>query len=963
MNTIKSDIKDKRDNKTTIMRQNRKSTKKDKIEAKKLGKIRIIKTSLLNELTNKRLIRENNTSSKEINNTLGQDGKNIINQDGSTNRDIKSDKDTNYKDKEINCDDKSAKPNCDDKSAKLNCDDKNKITKNILITSALPYVNAPIHLGNIIGSMLSADVYNRFCLLRGYNTLFICGSDEYGCASEIAALKEGITPQALCERNYAVQKNICDWFGIKFDYFGRSSNAQQCKIMQDIYLALEKNGYISEEKEEHLYCNTCSRFLADRFVEGTCPNKICGARDARGDQCDKCQQLIDPLELICPRCSICSGVPVMKATEHLYFDLPAIAPVLERWFEEVSINGKWSLNAIAVTRSWFRTGLKKRSVTRDLKWGTPVPRRGYEDRVIYSWLDALVSYISITANYFNSVVNVNNNNTNVNVKLETNYSSILSESSSIVTKSSSINESCTDLSKPRREESKTNKLDISNYWKQWWQISADEDVMNNSSNNLGGNNSTSDINCPSNSKSDINMLNYFIASEVKPENKHNTRNKKSNIELHQFMGKDNIPFHSIILPSLLLATGQPWNLVHRLSVTEYLQYQGGKFSKSKGIGVFGDDAKNSGIPADVWRYYLLANRPENSDSNFDWSEFAAKNNCDLLGNLGNLVMRILKFCVANFNGTVKCFLQEDTKTNCFDDNDFSLQKDVYKTSSASISSPLEEHKSLAIIYSSTTSSSTINSSLILSPLDKHKSLTSTSSSPSTSDSINLISSDSIKHKHMNKENIGTNIDDKDIEINIDDKEKRIETNIDDKEKRIETNISDDKDKKDIIKNIDDNKDQGIKNIHDKTNRFISIVLSKINLYVNLLEDSQIKSALSCALSISTIANNYFQDLEPWTMLGNTENKVYAAQITSILINIIYLLAHLLHPFTPCVTEAICIQLDLPFIPQFLEHSRLVGLNLFTLVPNGHRIGTPIPIFQRIEQEEIEEFAKRFGSKE
>eukprot|EP00026_Physarum_polycephalum_P007782 Phypoly_transcript_07848.p1 GENE.Phypoly_transcript_07848~~Phypoly_transcript_07848.p1 ORF type:complete len:257 (-),score=16.58 Phypoly_transcript_07848:817-1587(-) len=164
--------------------------------------------------------------------------------------------------------------------------------RNILITSALPYVNNVPHLGNIIGCVLSADVFARYCRLKGYNTLYICGTDEYGTATETKALQEGTTPRAICDKYHKLHAEIYEWFNISFDKFGRTSTDDQTRITQDIFKKLHKNGYTFTDDVDQLYCPTCNMYLADRYVEGTCPH--CGYDDARGDQCDKCQKLLNP---------------------------------------------------------------------------------------------------------------------------------------------------------------------------------------------------------------------------------------------------------------------------------------------------------------------------------------------------------------------------------------------------------------------------------------------------------------------------------------------------------------------------------------------------------------------------------------------------------------------------------------------------------------------------------------------
>ena len=417
--------------------------------------------------------------------------------------------------------------------------------KRKLVTSALPYVNNIPHLGNLI-QVLSADVYARFCRLRGYDTLYVCGTDEYGTATETKAQEEGKTPRELCDYYHAIHSDIYAWFGIAFDHFGRTSTPQQTEITQGMFLDLAKNGYIKEHAIEQLYCSSCGRFLADRYVRGVCPS--CGYEDARGDQCEHCGKLLDPTELKNPRCSTCGATPELRETRHLYIDLPGILPVYEKWMKEASVSGQWARNALQMTQAWIRDGLQERAITRDLKWGIPVPREGFENKVFYVWFDAPIGYISIS-------------------------------------------KCLTD------RLAAEGRLPATGDWKAWWQNPDD-------------------------------------------------------VELFQFIGKDNIPFHTVIFPSSLIGSGKNWTKLHHMSSTEYLNYEAGKFSKSKGIGVFGSDAKESGIAADVWRFYVFYNRPEKADSLFTWKDFQEKMNSELIGNLGNLVNRTLTFVSRYYEGKI-----------------------------------------------------------------------------------------------------------------------------------------------------------------------------------------------------------------------------------------------------------------------------------------------------------------------
>ncbi|MCL7052183.1 hypothetical protein MKW94_023895 [Papaver nudicaule] len=265
--------------------------------------------------------------------------------------------------------------------------------RNILITSVLPYVNNVPHLGNIIGCVLSADVFARYCLLRGYNAIYVCGTDEYGTATETKAREENSTPQEICDRFHPIHRYIYDWFGISFDQFGRTSTPEQTQICQAIFnKLLENQKNENENKEDKLvfedtmkqfYCTTCESFLADRLVEGTCPRPTCGYDSAR--------------ELKDPKCKVCQSTPEIRYTDHLFLNIPVLEDELVEYINEMSVEGSWSQNAIQATNAWLRE--EPRCITRDLRWGVSVPLEKYRDKVFYVWFDAPIGYVSITSCY------------------------------------------------------------------------------------------------------------------------------------------------------------------------------------------------------------------------------------------------------------------------------------------------------------------------------------------------------------------------------------------------------------------------------------------------------------------------------------------------------------------------------------------------------------------------------------
>lgn len=414
-----------------------------------------------------------------------------------------------------------------------------------LITSALPYVNNAPHLGNIIGCVLSADAYARFCRLKGYETLYICATDEYGTATENKARSEGLTPKEICDKFHEIHKSVYEHFNISFDYFGRTSHPEHTVITQEIFKDLEANGMVEEQETEQTYCDHDEMFLADRYVKGECPN--CGFDDARGDQCDSCGKLLQPTEIINPKCQICGNPPAQRTTRHLYVKLPELETRLKAFHKASIDSGKWSNNAITLTNGWIDNGLIARPITRDLKWGIPVPKEGYEDKVFYVWFDAPIGYISTT---------------------------------------------------------KRAKPDS---WEEWWK-NPDE------------------------------------------------------VQLYQFMAKDNIPFHTVVFPACLLGTGKNWTLLHHINATEYLNYENDKFSKSRNIGVFGTDVGDLDLHIDLWRFYLLFNRPEKSDTNFAWDTFLEDINSNFIDNIGNLLNRVLVFFHKHFNGAVTGVALDEEQT-------------------------------------------------------------------------------------------------------------------------------------------------------------------------------------------------------------------------------------------------------------------------------------------------------------
>ena len=404
-----------------------------------------------------------------------------------------------------------------------------------MVTSAWPYINYVPHLGNIVSSILSADVVARYYLLKGNDVVYVTGSDEHGTPIEVEAVRLGIPPKQLTDQNHKKVVDLFERWGISFSNYTRTENPLHKKFVQELLMKIYDNGYIFTRETDLPYCPKCNRFLPDRFVEGTCPH--CGYEQARGDQCEACRRLLEPTKLIQPYCTICRSTPIVKRSKHWYFDMPKFTDQL---YEYIKNNERLPENARNFSLNLLKEGLKPRPVTRDNKWGIPAPFPGAEDKTIYVWVEAVLGYLSATVEYFK-------------------------------------------------------KLGQEEKWKEYW--------FNKNAKTL-----------------------YFI-------------------------GKDNIPFHTLILPALLLATQEDYNLPWNVDSIEFLMFEGQAFSKSRRIGVWIDEALQL-FPADYWRYVLISMRPETKDTNFSWKTFIEKVNSDLNDTLGNFIHRTLTFINQHFDSAV-----------------------------------------------------------------------------------------------------------------------------------------------------------------------------------------------------------------------------------------------------------------------------------------------------------------------
>ena len=342
----------------------------------------------------------------------------------------------------------------------------------ILVTSALPYINGVKHMGNLAGSMLPADVYSRAMRLLGHEVLYICATDEHGTPAELAAAEAGLSVSDYCDQMHEAQKAAGANFKLSYDFFGRSSSQATHRLTQEFALALEANGFIEERTSQQVYSVADGRYLPDRYVEGTCPN--CGFESARGDQCDNCGKLLDPIDLINPYSAVSGSHDVeIRDTNHLYLKQSDMSGRLRKWVE--SHRADWPALTTSIAMKWLDEGLRDRAITRDLEWGVPVlaadgsVRAGFEGKVFYVWFNAPIAYIGATQ----------------------------------------------DWAKKTGGD-----------WEKFWRTDKGADATR------------------------------YV----------------------QFMGKDNVAFHTLSFPTTIMGSEQPWKLVDELKAFNWVTWYGGKFS-------------------------------------------------------------------------------------------------------------------------------------------------------------------------------------------------------------------------------------------------------------------------------------------------------------------------------------------------------------------------------------------------
>ena len=416
----------------------------------------------------------------------------------------------------------------------------------VLITSALPYANGPLHFGHIAGAYLPGDCFARFERLKGNDVLFICGSDEYGIAITLSAELAGRTPKEHVDMFHEVNKKLFHQLNFSFDHFSRTTWPGHVKTTQQFFTDLQANGYIEEKMTDQLFSEQDKKFLADRYVVGTCPK--CGFAEARGDECQKCGASYEAVDLINPRSKLTGSTLIRKPTKHWFLRFDLLKDKLNAWISKKN----WKPNVVNFAKSYIDE-LKPRAITRDMEWGIPVPLAGAEGKVLYVWFDAPIGYISAT--------------------------------------------------------------------QEWAQLQGHPDAWKN----------------------------YWLD----PNTYH-----------AQFIGKDNIPFHAVFFPAMIMGQNTPYKTVDELPANEFYNLEGKQFSKSDGWTIDLDSFFKQ-FTADQIRYAIASNAPENQDSEFTWKDFQARCNSELLGKYGNLVNRSLVFAQTNCERKIPEIKHPDEQDQAF----------------------------------------------------------------------------------------------------------------------------------------------------------------------------------------------------------------------------------------------------------------------------------------------------------
>ena len=407
------------------------------------------------------------------------------------------------------------------------------MTERIFIGVAWPYANGPLHLGQIAGAYLPSDIFARYHRLKGNDVLMVSGSDQHGTPITVRAEREGRSPKEIADRYHEDFLDSWRKLGISFDLFTTTDTPNHHKLAQELFLTLKDKGHIYRDTMALLYCPTCSRFLPDRYVEGTCP--YCSFEGTRGDQCDNCGKPLNPADLIDPYCLLCNSLPEVRESEHFFLRLSAFNDQLIEWVRGQS---HWKQNVSNFTTNLLTEGLKDRAITRDIEWGIPVPVAGFESKRIYVWFEAVIGYLSASLEW-------------------------------------------------------AERSGDAEGWRRFWQGDA---------------------------------------------------------KSYYFIGKDNIPFHTIIWPAMLMGYGG-LNPPYDVPANEFLTLEGRALSTSRNWAVWLPDYLERYDP-DPLRYFLSVSMPEDGDTDFSWREFVRRNNDELVATYGNLVHRVLTITYRSFGGQV-----------------------------------------------------------------------------------------------------------------------------------------------------------------------------------------------------------------------------------------------------------------------------------------------------------------------
>ncbi|MFI9011971.1 methionine--tRNA ligase [Actinosynnema sp. NPDC053489] len=423
------------------------------------------------------------------------------------------------------------------------------MSASVLTAVAWPYANGPRHIGHVSGFGVPSDVFSRYMRMSGNRVLMVSGSDEHGTPISVQAEKEGLTTRELVDKYHRVIANDLHGLGLSYDLFTRTTTGNHYKVVQELFLALWRNGYVVPKTEMGAISPSTGRTLPDRYIEGTCP--ICGYDGARGDQCDNCGNQLDPVDLKNPRSRINGETPKFVETEHLFLDLPQFIDALGDWLQTRT---EWRPNVLKFSRNLI-DDLRPRAITRDLDWGIPIPLDGWREQPMkrfYVWFDAVIGYLSASVEW-------------------------------------------------------ARRSGDDDAWKEFW---------------------TGDA------------------------------------QGYYFMGKDNIVFHSLIWPSLLLGQngqgargGEPGafgtlNLPTEVVSSEFLTMSGSKFSTSRGTVIYVTDFLREFGP-DALRYFISVAGPENQDTDFTWEEFVRRTNFELANEWGNLVNRSISMAHKNVGAVPK----------------------------------------------------------------------------------------------------------------------------------------------------------------------------------------------------------------------------------------------------------------------------------------------------------------------